>query len=437
MIRQALAVLLSLALAGPVLAAVEIQEVTSPGGIEAWLVEETSIPFGAIEIRFEGGASVDPAGKRGVVNLMTALIEEGAGDLDARAFANARDSLAASFEFDVYDDALTVSARFLTENRDEAIELLRQALVNPRFDEDAIERVRAQVLSVIRSSETDPNDIANRAFDAMAFGDHPYATSRDGTVESVTALTRDDIVAAHKASIARDRVFVGASGDLSAEDLGAILDSLLGEIPETGAPLPGEADIQLTGGVTLVPFDTPQSVAVFGHEGIPRDDDDFFPAFVANEIFGGSGRQSRLTEEVREKRGLTYGVGSYLVNYDHADMLLGQVASANDRMAEAIEVIRQEWALMAENGVSAEELDEAKTFLTGAYPLRFDGNGPIARIMVGMQMEGLTPDYITSRNDKVNAVTLDDIARVAKRLYRPENLRFVVVGQPDDIDNVN
>jgi zinc protease len=437
MIRQALAVLLSLAVAGPVLAAVEIQEVTSPGGIEAWLVEETSIPFGAIEIRFEGGASVDPAGKRGVVNLMTALIEEGAGDLDARSFANARDSLAASFEFDVYDDALTVSARFLTENRDEAIELLRQALVNPRFDEDAIERVRAQVLSVIRSSETDPNDIANRAFDAMAFGDHPYATSRDGTVESVTALTRDDIVAAHKASIARDRVFVGASGDLSAEDLGAILDSLLGEIPETGAPLPGEADIQLTGGVTLVPFDTPQSVAVFGHEGIPRDDDDFFPAFVANEIFGGSGRQSRLTEEVREKRGLTYGVGSYLVNYDHADMLLGQVASANDRMAEAIEVIRQEWALMAENGVSAEELDEAKTFLTGAYPLRFDGNGPIARIMVGMQMEGLTPDYITSRNDKVNAVTLDDIARVAKRLYRPENLRFVVVGQPDDIDNVN
>lgn len=436
MIRFVVATLAALA-AAPVFAAVDIQEVTSPKGFEAWLVEEPSIPFVALEIRFEGGASLDAPGKRGAINLMTAIIEEGAGDMDAQAFAVARDSLAASFSFDVHDDALTVSARFLTENQDEAVALLREALVNPRFDDSAIERVRAQVLSVIRSDATDPNEVASATFDALAFGDHPYATDRNGTLEIVEGLTREDILNAFAATVAQDRVYVGASGDISATELGDMLDTLLGDLPETGAPLPGAAEIGITGGITVVPFDTPQSVAMFGHIGLPRDDPDFFAAFVANEIFGGSGQQSRLNDEVREKRGLTYGIGSYLVNFDHADMLLGQLASANERIGEAIDVIEAEWARIAAEGVTEEELDAAKTFLTGAYPLRFDGNGPIARIMVGMQMMGLTPDYITTRNDRVNAVTLDDIRRVAARLYTPENLRFVVVGQPVGLESVN
>lgn len=421
----------------PAKAVVDIQEVKTPGGIDAWLVEERSIPFVALEIRFVGGSSLDPDGKRGVTNLMTALIEEGAGDMDARAFAKARDGLAASFGFRVYDDSLSVSARFLTENRNEAIALLREALTNPRFDDDAIERVRAQVLSVIRSDATDPNAIASRTFNEMAYGDHPYATSKDGTAESVSALTRKDIVQAHRDVLTRARVFVGASGDIAAEELAELIDLLLGDLPETGLPIPGPAEIALEGGVTVVPFDTPQAVAFFGHEGLPRDDPDFFAAFVANEIFGGSGRRSRLGNEVREKRGLTYGVGSYLVNFDQADMLLGQLASANARISEAIDVIRDEWRRIAEEGVTEEELEEAKTYLTGAYPLRFDGNGTIARIMVGMQTTGLGPDYITTRNARVNAVTLEDIRRVAARLYQPEDLRFVVVGQPVGVEPVN
>ena len=437
MIRALSSLLTVLFLSGPVFAAVEIQEVTSPEGFEAWLVEEHSIPFVALEIRFKGGASLDPEGKRGVVNLMTGLIEEGAGDMDARAFIEARDELAASFSFDVHDDALSVSARFLTENRDEAVALLREALVNPRFDEEAVERVRAQVLSGIRSELNDPNRIAGHAFDKLAFGDHPYGSARDGTLESVAALTRDDMVAAHKAVLAKDRVYVGAAGDITAEELGGIIDTLLADLPETGAPMPETAELSLTGGVTLVPFETPQSVTLFGHVGIDRDDPDFFAAYVANEIFGGGGRQSRLSDEVREKRGLTYGVGTFLADYDYADLLLGQFASANDRMAEAIEVVQQEWERISNEGVTEAELEEIKTYLTGAYPLRFDGNGPIARIMVGMQMQGLTPDYINTRNDKVNAVTLDDVKRVSARIYRPEELRFVVVGRPDGVDNVN
>ena len=301
----------------------------------------------------------------------------------------------------------------------------------------AIERVRAQVLSIIRSDETDPNAIAGRAFNSLAFGGHPYGSSEDGTLESVQALTRDDIVAAHQSVLVQDRVYVGAAGDITAEELGLIMDRLLGDLPVSGPPLPEDVPVGLTGGVTLVPFETPQSVALFGHVGIDRDDPDFFPAFLANEIFGGSGLKSRLSDEVREKRGLTYGVSTYLANYEHADLLIGQLASANDRVAEAVEVVRAEWERIATGGVTEEELEETKTYLTGAYPLRFDGNGTIARIMVGMQMSGLTPDYITARNDKVNAVTLDDIRRVAARIYRPYALRFVIVGQPDGIEEVN
>ncbi|NNJ67708.1 MAG: insulinase family protein [Boseongicola sp.] len=437
MIRVVLATVMALAMAAPLKAAVEIQEVTSPGGIEAWLVQENSIPFVSLEIRFLGGASLDPEGKRGVGKLMTGLIEEGAGDLDAAAFAEARDGLAASFGFSIQDDALSVSVRMLTENRDEAVELLREALVNPRFDEDAIERVRAQLLSGIRSDLTDPNWIANRTFDDMVYGDHPYGSSSDGSLESVAALTRDDIVAAFRAIVARERVYVGASGDISADELGLLLDRLLGDLPEKAGPLPGPAEVTVSGGVTIVPFETPQSVAFFGQPGIPRDDPDFFPAFVVNEIFGGAGLNARLSEEVRVKRGLTYGIGSYLVNFNDADMLLGRFASANDRVAEAIDVVKEEWARIAENGVTQPKLDGAKTYLTGAYPLRFDGNGPIARILVGMQTIGLTPDYIATRNERIEAVTLDDIKRVAARLYQPENLRFVVVGQPVGLEEIN
>jgi zinc protease len=437
MTRLLFAAFAALVLALPARAAVEIEEVTSPGGITAWLVEEHSMPFISLEIRFRGGTSLDAPGKRGAVNLMTGLLEEGAGEMDAQAFATAREALAARFRYRAFDDEVSISAQMLTENRAEAIALLRSSLVEPRFDEAALERVRAQVISGIRSDATDPDEIAWRAFDRLAFGDHPYATSGDGTEESVAALVRADMVEAHERVFARDRLYVGAVGDITPEDLGALLDELFAGLPETGAEMPGDAPFALAGGLTVVDFETPQSVAVFGQGGIEREDPDFFAAYVLNHILGGGGFSSRLMEEVREKRGLTYGVYSFIVDKDRADLLMGQVASANDRMAEAIEVIRAEWQRMLTEGVTPEELEDAKTYLMGAYPLRFDSNAAIARIMVGMQMTGLPIDYIATRNDKVAAVSLADIERVAKRLIDPEALHFVVVGQPEGIEATN
>jgi zinc protease len=427
--------LLTLIAVLPARAEVEIQEVTSPGGLKAWLVEEHSLPFMALEIRFRGGASLDAPGKRGATNLMAGLIEEGAGDLDARGFAEARDGLAASFRFDVHDDALTVSARFLTENRDEAVALLRSALTAPRFDQDAIDRVRGQVLSSLQSRATDPMDILGEAADRLAFGDHPYGSYQGGTEESVRALTREDIVAAFDGAVARDRIYLGAVGDITAEELGQLLDVLFAGIPETGAPIPAPVPFGLPeGGVTVVPFDTPQSVARFAHHGITRDDPDFFAAYILNEIIGGGGFNSRLMDEVREKRGLTYGIATYLVAKDLSEYVVGQVSSQNETMGQVVDVVRAEWEKIATEGVTAEELANAQTYLTGAYPLRFDGNGPIARILVSMQMEDLGIDYIATRNDRVRAVTLEEINRVAARIYDPEALHFVIVGQPEGVE---
>ncbi|MCM2563422.1 insulinase family protein [Lutimaribacter sp. EGI FJ00015] len=425
---------LLLVLALPARADVEIQEITTPGGINAWLVEERSIPFTALEIRFRGGASLDSADKQGATGLMVSLLEEGAGDLDARAFARETESLAASFNYRLASDAVRISARFLSENRDQAVQLLRDSLIRPRFDDDAIERVRAQLLSSLRSDLKDPRAIAAKRFAAMVHGNHPYARPQDGTIETVTALTRDDIVAAHQGALARDRVYVGAVGDIGPDELSALLDDLLGELPETGAPLPGPAPVSLDGGTHVVTFDTPQSVAVFGQPGINRDDPDFFALFVLDHILGGGSFESRLMQEVREKRGLTYGVYSYLVDKDQAQLWQGSVASANDRVAQAVQVIRDEWKKLRDGGVTAEELQDAKTYLTGAYPLRFDGNGPIANIIVAMQMEGLPVDYIATRNDKVNDVTLEQVNRVAAERLDPDRLTFVVVGQPEGLD---
>lgn len=416
----------------PAYAEIDVQEITSEGGITAWLVEEHSIPFTALELRFKGGTSLDRLGKRGETNLMMATLEEGAGTLNAQEFAKARDRLAASFDFEAFTDSVTISARFLTENRDEAMALLRSAIIEPQFDPVAIDRVRGQVQSVIDADATSPNDIASLTLNTIAFGDHPYGTSSNGTLESVAGLTPDDMSVALSRAMVKDRLFVSAVGDITGPELSLLLDRLLGDLAQSGPDLAARIDPGLSGGVTVVPFAAPQSVVMFGHSGIKRDDPDFIPAYIANEIVGGT-RESRLMQEVREKRGLTYGIGSYLVPYAHSELVLGQFSSSNSVTAQAIDVVKEEWRKLVADGISAQELEAAKTYLTGAYALRFDGNAPIASILVGMQMAGLERDYIVKRNDMVNAVTLDEINRVARELYRPEALTFVVVGQPEDL----
>lgn len=445
MIRAILAPLLApafvLIAALPLRAEVPIQQVTSPGGLTAWLVEEHSIPFTALRLRFAGGAALDLPGKRGATYLMTGLLEEGSGQgdaaLDSRGFALALEGLSADFGYRPYADSISVSARFLTENRDQAVALLRQSLVEPTFPEDAVERVKGQVQSIILNSLKDPKDIASDGFSRLAYGDHPYGSAIEGTQESAAALTRDDVREAWRNALVKDRVSIAAVGDITPEELGRLLDDLLGGLPEGGAALPAHVDPALTGGVTILPFDTPQAQVIWGQKGLGMEDPDFFAAYILNTILGGSGFESRLMQEVRVKRGLTYGAYSWLADRDFADVWMGGMASDNRKVAEAIEVVRQQWADVARNGVTEEELDRAKKYLTGSYPLRFDGNDTIAGILVGMQHSGMPIDYPASRNDRINAVTLEEVNRVARERLTPDALRFVVVGEPEGLSDVN
>lgn len=432
MIRAAIATMLAL-MTAPAAWAIDIQDVTSPGGIRAWLVQDDSIPFVALDIQFRGGASMDAPDQRGAVNLMTSLLEEGAGRLDSTAFAQAVEDLGARLSFSSGDDTLSVEFQSLSENRDAAADLLAQALTQPRFDDDALARVRAQVQAVIRSEASDPNAIAATELARQAWGDHPYGTSVNGTADSVAALTRQDLVAAKNRVLARDRVVVGAAGDITPQELGLLLDRILGGLPgQATAPLPDPAELQVTGGTTVVDWDSPQTVVAFAGPGIAIDDPDYFAAYVANHILGGGGFSSRLMEEIREKRGLTYGVGTGLATGLFGQSWQGGMSGSNATTAEAIDLIRAEWAGMAD-GVTERELTDAKTYLTGEYPLRFDGNGRIASILAGMQLIGFPIDYIDTRNDKVEAVTAEDVARVAGRLLDPDQLRFVLVGRPEGI----
>lgn len=415
------------------IAETDIKQITTKGGITVWLVEEPSIPFIALEVLFKGGTSLDAINKAGATYLMTGLLEEGSGDMDATEFSRATEELAASFGYDAGRDTVSISAQVLTENRGQALALLKQALMQPTFSQTAFDRVQKQVMSIVKSNQTDPDYIAARTIRALAYPDHPYSQSREGTVETIEQLTVEDIQAAYQAAFAKDRMFVSVVGDITAAELGPLLDELLGDFPENGPALPQKTSFAASGGLTVVDFDTPQAVAVWAHSGIDRNDPEFFAAYLLNHIMGGSGFTARLTQEVREKRGLTYGVYSYLAPYDYVSIMGGSVSSSNDRIKTAIEVIQDEWRKMADKGVTQAELNAAKKYLTGAYPLRFDGNGRIAGLLVGMQRQGLPIDYPKTRNATINAVTLAQVNSVAKWLLKPDEMRFVVVGKPEGL----
>jgi zinc protease len=410
--------------------ALEIQGLTSPEGTEFWLVEEPLIPIVALEINFAGGARLDPADRAGLANLMAALIDEGAGGLDAVSFAKARDALSARFGFSAGQDSLRISARMLVETLEPSMALLATALAEPRFDPEPLERVRGQILSIIAESATEPDTVAAETWYRSAFPDHPYGRTLNGTAESIGSITRDDLLAAHGRMLTRANAKIAVVGAIDGELAGKLIDILLAGVAQ-GAPLTRQPSTDAPPpGLQVIELDVPQSAAVFGHAGLRREDPDFIPAYVMNYILGGGGFSSRLMHEVREKRGLAYGVYSYLSVRDEAALYLGGVQTANERMAESLEVIKAEWARMAAEGVTVDELNRAKRYLTGVFPLRFDSNAKIANYLVFIQEEDLGIDYLDRRNSLIEAVTLEDVNRVAARLLKPENLSIVVVGQP-------
>lgn len=419
----------SLLIGRPALA-VEIQRVISPGGIEAWLVEQHTIPLIAMDFAFRGGAKLDPENKLGLANLASGLIDEGAGDLDSRAFQQRLEELAIRLSFQADLDAFRGGLQTLTENRDEAFKLLRMALTAPRFDAEPVSRVKAQILAGIQQSAENPDDVAAKTWFKAAFPQHPYGRPVEGEPQSVNQISALDLRAFTGKQFSRERLVVGVTGDIDAKTLANLLDATFGALPVRPRLQESEAVTPIAGAVKVIERDIPQTVMMFGMPGLLRDDPDFMPAFVMNYVLGGGGFNSRLMIEIREKRGLAYSVYSYLMPLDQAGLFIGGVATQNERATETVSLVRLELARLRDEGMTQAELDNAKTYLIGSFPLRFDSNAKISEQLLGWQLENLGIDYFNIRNDLIQAITLDDVNRVAKRLLAPDTMLLVSVGKP-------
>ncbi|MEM6762201.1 MAG: pitrilysin family protein [Pseudomonadota bacterium] len=426
--RAIFAVLIVFSSAGSA-AAIDIQEVTSDLGITAWLVSDDTVPVVAVDVAFEGaGSTQDPEGKAGRANIMAALLDEGAGDLDSVAFQTALQDNAVRLSFEATRDHLYGDMRALSSSVEEGFGLMRLALTEPRFDEHVIERIRAQVITGLRRDLNDPDAAVAKLWSRTAFPDHPYGIPANGTLETVANLTRDDMVAAHKAALGQDSLFIAVVGDIDAETLKTLLDKTFGDLPQTAdiTPVP---PVEPTAGLTVTEtLATPQTAIRFGGPGLKREDPDFIPAFVMNHILGGGSFSSWLFEEVREKRGLAYSVYSYMAPFEHSAIFGAGTATRNDQADQAIEVILSQFQKMASEGPTEEELNDAKAFLTGSFALRFGSSSSIARQLLFLQLEELGMDYIDKRNSLIEAVTLEDVRRAASRIFDGPEPTVAIVG---------
>jgi zinc protease len=431
MLRGALALLFALMLSAGAARANGIVEVKSPGGVTAWLIEDHTLPLIALQFSFEGGAALDPQGQEGRASLVMDLLDEGAGELDSHAYKTRLEDLSIRLDFQASYDAVGGAMRTLSDNADAAFDLLRLALTSPRFDAVALERVKTEVATGLRQDAEAPKVIANRIWWHTAFPDHPYGRRSAGSLQSIANLGAEDLRRFVAERFGRDKLTIGVVGDITPERLQALLDRTFGALPAQAAKATvAETSAFAEGALLVVDMPIPQSVVAFGERGIKRDDPDWYVALVMNEILAGSGLTSRLTAEIREKRGLAYGVGAGLSPLRHAGILYGSVATRNDRVGDVLDILRSEWRRFRDDGPTPAELKAAKTYLIGSFPLGLDTTSRLAALLVSLQVEGLGMDYVEQRAAALAAVTIDDVRRVAKRLLDPDRLRIVIVGAP-------
>ena len=410
-------------------AAARIQHLVSPGGIEAWFVQDATVPLIAMEYAFGGGATQDPADKPGVGNMVASLIDEGSGDLDSRTFHERLDRRAIELSFNSTRDYFRGSLRMLKDNRDEAFDLLRMSLTSPHFDSADVERIRAQIMSGQRRDTSNPTSLAGRKFLKLAFGDHPYGRQANGTLESVPRIDVADMKDYVGRVLARDTLRIAVVGDVDPATLGKLLDQTFGGLPAKASLTP-VADVEAAGPPqrAFIPLDVPQTVVTFGGPGIRRNDPNFMAGYVVNHILGGGGSSSRLYREVREKRGLAYSVYQSLLWMDYSAVFVGNTGTRADRAGETVDAITREIRRMAEDGPTQQELDEAKSYLKGSQMLALDTSSKLASALLQYQLDKLPIDYIERRNAIVDAVTLDDAKKAARRLWG-QGLLTVIVGR--------
>ena len=411
--------------------AVEVKAVTTPGGITVWFAEDHTVPIVAMNYAFFGGAAADPENRRGLANFLSAMLDEGAGDLASEQFQERMEELSFSMSHSAGIEWFTGSFRSLTRNLDESVSLLALAINHPRFDAQPLERIRKQLIVALRNKAQDPEEQAWLAFRRMLFGNHAYARDADGTEAGIRAITAADLRALHRRLFARERLLVTVAGDIDEQRMVKLVDSVFGDLPEkSGMPdipnpvMPKEARER------IIRKPIAQSIVLVGAQSIRRDDPDFIPAYVVNHILGGGGFGSRLMEEVREKRGLAYSVYSGLATREKAGFFFAYAGTRNDRALQARDIMLETIRKVAREGVTEEELQAAKDYLVGSWPLRFDSTTKIASMLLGLRMQRLGLDYLKRRNDLMRAVTLEDANRAARRMLHPERMQVLIHGNP-------
>lgn len=420
-----------LALLVPVSAnAITVKSVQGPTGVETWLSEERALPMIAVNISFPAGSAYDPADKPGLANMMASLIDEGAGDLASDAFKQALESRAIRFSASADRDYAVVTLTTLKENADEAFRLAGLAFAHPRFDPEAVERIRVALLASLKQEDEDPSRAAVKAWYAAYFGANPYGRPTSGTPAGIAAIKSDDIKAFAADHLVRGGIKVAVSGDITEVQLKKYLQTLFTPLPAKSIlPVAKPGDVGRPGTRSVVRNEA-APVSIFGFPGPMRSDPDYIPAYVTNHILGGGGFAARLMDEVRDKRGLTYGISTQINDFRSASIIVGSVQSDKTKILTAVDVTKSEMARFAKDGATAKELADAKTYLTGSFPLGLDSNAKIARTLNAYQRSGLAADYVVKRNALIQAVSLAQVNAMAKKYFDPARLVVVIAGNP-------
>lgn len=413
--------------------AFEIKQVTSNSGITAWLVEDHKNPLITMQFMVRSGSSIDPKTKTGLAYLVSGLLDEGAGDLDSKSFQAALEKNSIALSFNARMDSFSGTLSTLTETKEEAFLLLALAIKEPRFDPEPTLRVKSQIAASLRASKENPNNIAGKLWWQLAFPSHAYGRPKKGTPETLASITREDMKDYVNKNLIKDNISISVVGDITTGELSAVLDDIFGDLPSSSSRNElRDTRVKNSGETVVVERDIPQSVVIFGHDGIKRDDADWYAATILFEILAG-GFGSRLTEEIREKRGLTYGVAAYPLPLDKAGVIVGSVSTVNGRVAESIRLIRDIWRRFGEEGPTIEEIQNAKDYINGSFSLRFTNSKTIVGVLNALQRFDLGKNYIEERPNLIAKVTLEDLKRVAKRIFKAESLTFVIVGNPVNI----
>lgn len=411
--------------------AFEVEQVVSPGGIEAWLVEASDPPVISLRFAFEGGSALDPAGKEGLARFVSFMLDEGAGDRESQAFQDLLVANSIDLGFTAGTDRFIGTLYMLSEKRDLAFALLADALAAPRFDPQPMARMRSRLLTNLEQELTDPTAVGLRLWIATAFPDHPYGRPASGTFESLAAITDADLRGFVAERFARDTLTVAVVGDISAEELAPLLDSTFGALPARAGPwaIP-EAEMQGRGETVLVDVPLPQTVLIFGQPGPRRGADDALATGLVAHVLGGPGFLTRLMYQLRELRGLTYGVNAWVQTHDRAGMVQGVTFTMNERAGELLQLLREQWDLMHREGPTAEEVENAKLYLQGSFALGFNTTGSIASQLLDWQVLGYPPDRADLYQQEVEALTPEAAVQAAGRWLSVDDMLTIVIGQP-------